>query len=174
MFPSPQRISILENTTNVTFSCSQCLMIQILIQNVLTNITDLPYVISLFSEDNEGSYMLLRETQSGIQYTTAHVNIALVPNNTINITTGIIILIVIIALIILSVIVILLIIVPIVIKVYYKKWRSSDPSKGTNPTKVTRNAQGTSDDYSQLPNESKVIQIEKNTSCLEKFRIENI
>ena len=83
MFPSPQRISILESTTNVTFSCSQCLMIQILIENVLTNITDLPYVISLFSEDNEGSYMLLRETQSGIQYTTAHVNIAFVPDNTI-------------------------------------------------------------------------------------------
>ena len=57
MFPSPQRIAILENTTIVTFSCCQCLMIQSLIQDVLTNITTLPYVISVFSEEDEGSYM---------------------------------------------------------------------------------------------------------------------
>ena len=83
MFPSPQEISILENATNVTFSCSQCAMIQSLIQDVLTNITNLPFVISVFSEDNEGSYMLLRETPSGIQYATANVYITFTPNSTI-------------------------------------------------------------------------------------------
>ena len=158
MFPSPQRIVILENTENVTFSCSQCLVIQSLFQDVLTNITTLPYVISVFSEEDERSYMLLRETPSGIRYTTAHVYIVLELNSTVIPSTDISVIIIpmiVILLIILAIIIILLVAVPIVIKVFYKKCRNSLPLKGTNPTKVTNHPRGTSGNYSQLPNESK-------------------
>ena len=180
MFPSPQGISILENTTNVTFSCSQCAMIQNLIQNVLTNITNLPFVISVFSEDNEGSYMLLRETPSGIQYTTAHVYITFTSNITIFNTverptsstnnSGIVIPIVVIALIILSIIIILHIIVPIAIKIYYKKWKRYLPPKKTKPIKVMEKARGTSGEYSQFPNDSKSYTERKEYIVLEEIQ----
>ena len=76
MFPSPQQIPIPEGTRDVMLTCNlaQCMwMIQL--KNRNDTVTKSAYIIPIFSEESEGIYSLMKETNSGKQYSTAHVDI---------------------------------------------------------------------------------------------------
>ncbi|KAI6661258.1 RyPTPR4a [Oopsacas minuta] len=176
MFPSPERITIRSNTENVTFICSQCLMIHFINQNKLTIITTLPYNIPVLSEENEGIYMLVRETASEVQYITASVHIevdiptvpstrTLMPNVTkmhINETSNnslIIITIIIVLLIVVTIIILIIVMVPIIVIIFFMRRRryqevKDDSVKSTKkqlPSKKPRKIQTSADGYSELP-----------------------
>ena len=83
MFPSPQQITIDGGTQDVMLTCNlpQCMwMIQL--NNRNDTVTMSPYTIPSFGEENEGNYSLMRKTNSGKQYTTAHVYIKLMSTST--------------------------------------------------------------------------------------------
>ena len=126
MFPSPQQITIPEGTRDVMLTCNltQCMwMIQL--KNRNDTVTKSAYIIPIFSEESEGSYSLMKETNSGKQYTTAHVDIHLQLNPTNQPANGPLVPIVIVALIIIAIVVALIVIIPIICIIVVKKMKRS-------------------------------------------------
>ena len=81
-FPSPQQIAILEGTKDITFSCNliECEW-NIRLQNFESETSKLLYVIPMITKSHEGNYSLLRTTNLGKRYTTANVQISVVPKS---------------------------------------------------------------------------------------------
>ena len=126
MFPSPQQITIPEGTRDVMLTCNltQCIwMIQLKNRNY--TVTMSPYIIPIFSEESEGSYSLMKETNTGQQYTTAHVEIYVQLNPTSQPASSPLVLIVIVALIIITIVVALIVIIPIICIIVVRKMKKS-------------------------------------------------
>ena len=122
MFPSPQQITIPEGIRDVMLTCNltQCMwMVQLKKRNYTVVMS--PYNIPIFDEKNEGNYSLIRETNTGTQFTTAHVyiNIQLNPTNQPAISP--LVPIIIVALITIAIVVTLIVIIPIICVIVVKK-----------------------------------------------------
>ena len=76
MFPFPQLVQISEGIRDILLTCNvtQCMWL-IQLKNETYTVVMSPYSIPIFGEENEGNYSLIRETNSGINYTTSHVYI---------------------------------------------------------------------------------------------------
>ena len=77
LFPSAQEIEIPEGTEKVTFSCSEsdCEWNIESANSRIENVNANPYIINKITEDNEGTYSLIRNTPTGQEYLTARVYI---------------------------------------------------------------------------------------------------
>ena len=76
MFPSPQQVTIPQETQDVSFTCNltQCMWLIQLEDRTYTE-TMSHFNIPRFGDGNEGTYSLIRETNSGRNYSTARVSI---------------------------------------------------------------------------------------------------
>ena len=142
MFPSPQQVTIPEGTQDVMLTCNltQCMwMIQL--KNRIDIVTMSPYIIPIFSEESEGSYSLMKETNTGKQYTTAHVYIHVQLNPTKQPSSSPLVPIVIVALIIIAIVVALIVIIPIICIIVVRKMKKSSADTNRFLHKPTKTSQ---------------------------------
>ena len=127
MFPSPQQVTIPEGTQDVMLTCNltQCMwMVQLKDRNY--TVVMYPYNIPIFDEEKEGNYSLIRvTTNTGKQYTTAHMYIHVQLNPTNQPASSPLVPIVIVALIIIGIVVTLIVIIPIIYVIAKRKIFSS-------------------------------------------------
>ena len=141
MFPSPQQITIPEGTRDVMLTCNltQCMwMVQLKKRNYA--VVMYPYNIPIFDEKNDGNYSLIRETNTGKQYTTAHMYIHVQLNPTNQPVSSPLVPIVIVALITIAIVVTLIVIIPIICVIVVrrrKKFSSIDTNRFLHKSKKT-------------------------------------
>ena len=121
MFPSPQEIRILEGTKNVRFTCSlyNCLWS---ISHKSDTITADAYTIPELTSAFIGGISLKRVTSSGTLYTTAHISIYVIQQETESINS--ITFILIIVLLVILIVIIIAVIIPAFIFLFMKRRKS--------------------------------------------------
>ena len=126
MFPSPQEIRILEGTKDVRFTCSlyNCLWS---ISHQSDTITADTYTIPELSSAFNGNISLKRVTSSGTLYTTAHISIYVIQQETESINS--IIFILIIVLLVIFIVIIIAVIIPAFIFLFMKSRKSPGGSR---------------------------------------------
>ncbi|KAI6658950.1 Ladderlectin [Oopsacas minuta] len=124
LFPSPQVISILQGTKDITLTCSLPVCVW-MIANVNNIIITSTYSISEMPSKFNETFSLFRSTSSGVEYTTAHITILTLTESVTN--SALVPIIIIMLLLITCIIVTTIILVPIFIFLYIKKRR---PTKG--------------------------------------------
>ncbi|KAI6657349.1 RyPTPR4a [Oopsacas minuta] len=155
MFPSPQVISILQGTKDITLTCSlpEC---EWMISNQEDTMIKSTYIIPqlTFSEN----ISLIRSTSYGVKYTTAHISIQLVttPTNPTEAVTNIplITIVIINVLLIMAIIVATIILTPIFILLCVKIRRQSNKAKlseHSNPTYSNIGGRGGYPSYENQP-----------------------
>ena len=137
MFPSPQQVTIPQETQDVSLTCNltQCMWKIQLEDRTYTETMSL-YNIPIFDEGNEGTYSLIRETNSGRNYSTARVSIQvqLIPmeQSLINPLLPIIIVVLIITAIVIAFIVVITILCLFIVK---KRKKNSNAIQFSSNTK---------------------------------------
>ena len=165
MFPSPQQVTIPEGTRDVMLTCNltQCMwMVQLKNRNYTVEMS--PYNIPIFDEEKEGNYSLIRVTNTGKQYTTAHVYIHVQLNPTNQPSSSPLVPIVIVTLIIIAIVVALTAIIPIICIIVVRKMKR--PSTDTNrslhkPTKTSQSNEMSREGTSGYANAAEIQSLTK-------------
>ena len=126
MFPSPQLVQIPEGTRDVMLTCNltQCMwMVQL--KNRDYTVVMSPYSIPILHQENEGNYSLIQETNTGQQYTTAHMYIHVQLNPASQPSSSLLIPIVIVVVVIIAIVIAFVVIALIFIIIFLKKKKSS-------------------------------------------------
>ncbi|KAI6658178.1 Macrophage mannose receptor 1 [Oopsacas minuta] len=166
IFPSPQVISILQGTKDITLTCSLPVCVW-KISNEKDTIIASTNSISEITLNFYESFSLVRSTSSGVEYTTAHITIQTPKEASTNST---LVPIIIIVLLLICIIVATIILVPIFIFLYVKRRRPTKVklSKRPKPSKSNITGDESNPDYTILsemnPQTKKYIDLSVNTN----------
>ena len=134
IFPSPQQIGIHVGTTDVILTCnlSECIWI---ISNEASVITMQNYTIPAINDSYNADISLMRMTDIGVTYTTAHISIISVSNAAQSSSFNILVVIVLMLLILVIILAVIAVLIPLSIYFYMKKRRTKKRPKPSVSTK---------------------------------------
>ena len=126
LFPSAQEIEIPSGTEKVTLSCSEsdCEWMIESANSRIENVNANPYIINKITEDNEGTYSLIKNTPTGKEYLTARVYICVKSSGTTISSPSITIIVI----AIISIIIMMICLVVITICIILCVWKRRTPS----------------------------------------------
>ena len=151
IFPSPQKISILVGTTDVILTCSlsECIW---MISNEASVTTMQTYTIPTITDSYNADISLMRMTDIGVTYTTAHISIVAMINETQPQSSIILVAVVVVLLILVIILALIAILIPICIYFYMKKRKTN---KRPKPSVLSKDGHPGYENLSELHSPSK-------------------
>ena len=151
IFPSPQEISIIVGTTDVILTCSlsECIW---MVSNEASVITMQTYTIPAVANSYNADISLMRMTDIGIVYSTAHISIISVSNETQPQSSIILVVVVVIVLILIISLAAIAVLIPLFIYFYMKKRKRNKQPK---PSVLTKDGYPGYENPSELHSPSK-------------------
>ena len=134
IFPSAQQVSIHLSTTDVMLTCnlSECIW---MISNEESVITMQTYTIPAINDSYNADISLMRMTDIGVTYTTAHISIISMSNAAQSLSFSILVVIVLMLLILVIVLAVIAVLIPLSIYFYMKKRKTKKQPKPSVSTK---------------------------------------